>query len=608
MKNLPYGNANFQSIRSKDQIYIDRTKYLRILEEMDIDRALFIRPRRFGKSLWLNVMTNYYDIKQKDNFDNLFGDLDIGRIPTPDHNQYIVINWNFSRMSSRGTIDQIEVDLNETLNSVMKEHLSYYSNILQKDISFYTKAINTLGSFLSAIRESSLKSCLLIDEYDNFANEVMMSESEVYYQLVKKDGPLKTLYKGIKEFLERGLLNRLFIAGVSPVVMSDITSGMNICENIYLDKTFNSLCGFTASETRDLVSQAIKHCKMDTSKIDPLMEMMKTWYNGYTFSPESNERIYNPTLVFYFLNHYIRHCIPPRKMLDSNLAMDEGKLAYIGKEVSGKQAIIDVLQKNTPIQISDIEDRFTLSAMLNQSAHDHTFMASYMYYFGMLTMVGQTPGRHLLLEPPNLVVKNLYCKQVLQFLLPLGVDRTASSEIVMHFFTHFDLKPLIGFVIEKLFPIFSNRDYRWMNEFALKAVFTTLLCDDINYALFSEPELSRGFADLCLILRPDARPAELFDLLFEFKYIPLSKMKLKNIAQISDKTLKSKPLVKKAFSDAKKQLMFYSKGLCKKFGNILKLKKYAVVSIGFDRLFFEEITNLKSSQNVHEKRKGILEK
>ncbi|ETR67514.1 MAG: hypothetical protein OMM_05095 [Candidatus Magnetoglobus multicellularis str. Araruama] len=233
----------------------------------------------------------------------------------------------------------------------------------------------------------------------------MMSESNVYYQLVQKDGPLKTLYKGIKEFLERGLLTRLFITGVSPVVMSDITSGMNICDNIYLDQTFNSLCGFTESETNELATQVVHHCNMDISHAGPIIKMMKTWYDGYTFSPESSDRVYNPTLVFYFIKHFVRHCAPPRKMLDSNLAMDEGKLQYIGKEISGKQAIIDVLQTNSPLQIFDIEDRFSLSAMLDQSAQDNKFMASYLYYFGMLTIAGQTPTRFLLLDPPNLLSK-----------------------------------------------------------------------------------------------------------------------------------------------------------------------------------------------------------
>jgi len=218
--------------------------------------------------------------------------------------------------------------------------------------------------------------------------------------------------------------------------------------------------------------------------------------------------------------------------------------------------------------------------MLNLSAQDYTFMISYLYYFGMLTISGQTPIRYLLLEPPNLVIKNLYVNQVLRFLLPSGDERSKSSELVIQFFNHHDFNPLIQFIVEKVFPVFSNRDYRWMNEFALKAVFTSLLCNDINYALFSEPELSKGFADLCLLLRPDARNTKLFDLLFEFKYVSLSIINVKDMDQKSDKELRSKTPVKKAFMDAKKQLVIYSKGLQNKFGSQLKLKKYAVVSIG----------------------------
>jgi hypothetical protein len=123
MKPIPYGNANFREIRNDDYLYIDRTSYLQTLEQMKITRALFIRPRRFGKSLWLNVMTHYYDINQQDQFERLFGDLDIGKKPTVDHNQYVVINWNFSLMSSRGSIDDLDTELNETLNSVMEDEI-----------------------------------------------------------------------------------------------------------------------------------------------------------------------------------------------------------------------------------------------------------------------------------------------------------------------------------------------------------------------------------------------------------------------------------------------------------------------------------------------------
>jgi len=134
MKNIPYGNANFYEIRNDDYIYIDRTSYIRTLEKMKITRPLFIRPRRFGKSLWLNILSNYYDVAKKDQFEFLFGELDIGKNPTSDHNKYIVINWNFSRISPRGTTDDIEAKMNNTLNNMMEVGLVYYSNFLQKVI------------------------------------------------------------------------------------------------------------------------------------------------------------------------------------------------------------------------------------------------------------------------------------------------------------------------------------------------------------------------------------------------------------------------------------------------------------------------------------------
>ena len=157
MKPIPYGNANFCEIRNDHYLYIDRTSYLRTLEQMKITRALFIRPRRFGKSLWLNIMTHYYDINKKDQFAHLFGDLDIGKNPTLDHNQYVVIYWNFSLMSSRGSIDEIDAELNETLNSVIEEHVSYYANItVNTENKFRNECVQQL-SILLGRSENAIK-------------------------------------------------------------------------------------------------------------------------------------------------------------------------------------------------------------------------------------------------------------------------------------------------------------------------------------------------------------------------------------------------------------------------------------------------------------------
>jgi hypothetical protein len=592
MKKLPYAIANFMAIREENYLYIDRTSHIRTLENMSGKSFLFVRPRRFGKSLWLNVLNRYYDLALADRFEMLFGDLDIGKHPTPLHNRYFVMEWDFSRIDPRGTADDIADRMNETLNSVIEEFLMYYEDFLPARVKIKSQAINTLGGLLAVIAKTPHKLCLLIDEYDNFANEVMASEESAYEKLVRKEGPLKTLYKGIKEFMKRTPLDRVFVTGVSPVVMGDITSAANIFSNIYLDAEFNSICGFTEEEVRDILNLAMGECSMEQTDADDAMQMMKTWYNGFRFSEDETELVYNPTLVLYFLDHFLRGCKYPIRMLDSNLAVDEGKLEHLSSILSGRQAVINLLQNDEPIVVNALADRFTLSAMLDRAAQDDKFLASHLYYLGMLTVTGRDARGRVCLAPPNLVTKKLYADRILRFLLPAGADRNTAGEGVDRLISDGDMGPLLSFVENKIFPVFSNRDYRWMNEFAVKMAFATLLFDDITYALFSEPEVSRGYADLCLILRPDARQYQLSDMLFEFKYVSLKDLNLsgKKVRGMSEKELLGKPPVKKAFKDAEAQIRRYAGVLRERFGEKLRLKCYIVVSIGFDRLFGKEVT------------------
>ncbi|MCP4350990.1 MAG: hypothetical protein GY795_36450 [Desulfobacterales bacterium] len=229
--------------------------------------------------------------------------------------------------------------------------------------------------------------------------------------------------------------------------------------------------------------------------------------------------------------------------------------------------------------------------MLDRSAQDNPFLASYLYYFGMLTIAGKNEYNNVLLAPPNLAMKKLYANQILRFLFPSGTERNEAYEVSRQFIRQHTLKSLIAFVEQKLFSIFSNRDYRWMDEFALKMAFTALLFNDVNYSVLSEPELSRGYADLCLILRPDARQYQLFDMLFEFKYVSLKTLKLsgKQVKNTDEQQLLQKTPVKKAFREARTQINRYAKVLQERFGEQLMLKTYIVVSVGFEQLFGEEV-------------------
>ncbi len=592
MKKLPYAIANFLTIRKEDYLYIDRTSYIRKLENMSGNSFLFVRPRRFGKSLWLNVLKRYYDLALADSFDTLFGDLDIGRNPTPLRNRYFVMTWNFSRIDPRGTVDEIAERMNGTFNNTIENFLMYYSEYLSDSVKVTPRAADTLENVLCTIARASGKLYLLIDEYDNFANEVMTTDEATYKGLVRKEGPLKTLYKALKDLMENSVLDRIFVTGVSPVVMSDITSGANIFKNLYLRREYSALCGFTQEEVTDILTGVAEHCGLPESSVKEAGEMMNLWYNGSRFSADSDIKVYNPTLVFYFLDYYMETCQYPSQMLDSNLAADEGKLEYMGRAVSGRQAVKDIFQKNEPLAVSALADRFTLSAMLDRAGQDNTFLASYLYYFGMLTISGRDDRGRICLSPPNLVTEKLYSDQVLCFLLPLGTERNEAAEAVDRLVACKELQPLLEFTEKKIFPVFSNRDYRWMNEFAVKMAFTALLFNDITYALFSEPELSRGYADLCLIIRPDARQYDLSDMLFEFKYVSLKTLKLsgKKVRGMTEKELLQKQAVREAFEDAESQIWNYAGILGKKFGPGLRLRTYIVVSVGFDRLLGREIS------------------
>lgn len=593
MKKLPYAIANFRTIREEDYLYVDRTSYIRTLENMSGKSFLFVRPRRFGKSLWLNVLKHYYDLALTDKFDSLFGDLDIGKNPTPLRNRYFVMTWNFSRIDPHGTVDEIAEQMNETFNNTIMNFLTYYSEHLSASVRVTPRAVDTLENVLSVIARTSGKLYLLVDEYDNFANEVMATDEAAYKGLVRKEGPLKTLYKGLKDLTENSVLDRLFVTGVSPVVMSDITSGANIFKNLYLRKEYSTLCGFTQEEITGILTEIADHCGLPEPSVREAGEMMNLWYNGSRFSADSDVKVYNPTLALYFLDYLMETCQYPSQMLDSNLAADEDKLKYLGKAVSGRQTVTDIFQKNTPLVINALADRFTLAAMLDQEGQDNTFLASYLYYFGMLTISGRDARGRVCLTPPNLVTRKLYSDQILRFLLPLGADRNESGEAVDRLIDHGDIRPLLEFTEKKIFSVFSNRDYRWMNEFAVKAAFTALLFDDNTYALFSEPELSREYADLCLIIRPDARQYDLCDMLFEFKYVSLKTLELsgKKVRSMTEAELLQKQDVKDAFKDAETQIGRYAGVLRERFGEALRLKTYIIVSVGFDRLLGREISD-----------------
>lgn len=595
MIKFPYGNADFYKIITENYYFVDRTDKIRLLEEAG-DTLLFLRPRRFGKSLWLSVLENYYDIRKAGEFEELFGKLAAGQNPAPLHNQYLILKWNFSTVATSGDEGEMRQFLHSHLNDRIWQFMLTYQDILPVSIEINPKnALSSLDRLLAVVRAASRKIYLLIDEYDNFANEVLMSglpgSEKRYDRLIKGEGMLKTVFKAVKDGTEGRGIDRIFITGVSPVVMSDITSGFNIADNIYLEPQFNDLCGFHEYEVAEAVSRFAEICHFTPEQTAEALMMMRAFYDGYCFSYAGGRGLYNPTLVFYFLKYLQRHCHAPRKMLDSNLAMDRGKIAYVAGLPHGGQVVSAALNEEEPLAIDELSDRFGIKEILD-AVHDRTFMVSLLWYFGVLTLSEtRTPQGKLMFRIPNLVIRKLYVERIQEMVLPDFPTKEDALRAAECLYQNGDIQPICDFIEQHPFSVFDTRDLRWTSELVIKTIFLTLLFNDTFYIMDSEASLKREFADLIMIVRPDMRQYALLDILIEFKFVPLGKNKLsgEQVRDMTDEELRASEPVKKALSAAKKKLTGYRQTLRENYGGRLRLHTFAVAAVGLNRLVWEKL-------------------
>jgi hypothetical protein len=588
---FPYGMSHFEAIVTEGYFYQDRTDRIPRIEDAG-KTLLFIRPRRFGKSLWLSTLRHYYDIALKDRFDELFGGLAIGRNPTPLRGRFFMLRLDFSCVDPTGTPAEIQRSLHSHINIRVRSFVRYYRHFELPEIPMdKSDAMASFHALLDAVREAGHPFYLLIDEYDNFANEVMSGirdSRDEYNAIVHEKGPLKTLFKSFKAAMGDGLIERMFIAGVSPVVMTDITSGFNIAEDIYLLPEMNDLCGFSEAEVRAVFRSLVP--EGETSELKAGMEMMRTYYNGYTFAPRLEEKVYNPTMVLYFFKHYQSYGEFPREMLDANLATDEAKLEFAAELPRGRQLLLDIAREAEPVSVTRISNRFGVSEMLSDVGKTHDFAAAFLYYFGVLSIGGVTAEGEIELRVPNLVTRGMYVNGIARFLLPDPGVRDDGRNAAEKVFTKGDMGPLAEFVETRFFRVFRNRDYRWANELTVKTAFLTLLYDDIRFIMDSERETRRGYADLTMIVRPDMRKYALLDVLVEFKYVPLSEAKLtgERARELSPEEVRALPAMATKMDEAKAQARRYAAELENKHGN-LRLKTFAAVSLGFERLWAEAV-------------------
>ncbi len=594
---FPYGIADFYKLITGGYFYADRTACIPALEEAG-EQLLFLRPRRFGKSLLLSLLENYYDLKKAAEFDRLFGGLAIGQNPTPKRNQYFVLKWDFSAIEPSVSPEQLREALHQYLNERIQAFGEYYAQRLAHPIQITAgNALASFQSLLSAVNLTPHRLYLLIDEYDNFANEILMGGQATsrtgYDALLRGEGVLKAVFKNVKAAAAGSGLDRVFITGVSPVALNDLTSGYNVAENISLNTDFQHLCGFTEAEVSATLSAVTTACGLSASQAAQAQAQMRDFYNGYRFTEAPTELIYNPTLALYYLKHFQKHCAAPAEMLDSNLAMDRGKLSYIAALPGGAEIIVAALNGETALSVNQLANRFGVEDVLTL-AQDPRFMVSLLYHFGVLTLAGRDAFGKLQMRVPNLVIRKLYLEQLQTMLLPGTAEQTTGQRAAETFFQSGDLQPLCDFIEQHYFKVFSNRDYLHANELTLKTALLTLLYNDTLYVMDSETPTRRRYADLTLLLRPEARQYQLFDLLLECKFIALGELKLSGeaVRALPRAELAALPQVRQKLEEARAQTPAYRREIEGRYQSLfnlpLRLRTYAVVALGFERLGWEE--------------------
>ena len=408
-KLLPYGMMNFADIRLDNYYYVDKTSFIPVIEQSD-RFFFFIRPRRFGKSLTLNMLQHYYDVRTRDKFDALFGDLYIGKHPTRDRNSYLVLYLNFSGIS--GELHNYRQGLDAHCNTSFDYFCDIYAEYLPKGIKEVLNekagAVEQLDYLYHQCELAGQQIYLFIDEYDHFTNAILSDAESIhrYTEETHKEGYLRAFFNRVKAGTYSSI-KRCFITGVSPVTMDDLTSGFNIGTNYSLTPKFNAMMGFTEDEVREMLTYYSTKAPFHHT-VDELIELMKPWYDNYCFAQECYDQptLYNSNMVLYFVKNYIdNNGKAPRNMIESNIRIDYEKLRMLirkDKEFAHDASIIQTLVSQGYIT-GELKDGFPAANIL-----DSDNFVSLLYYFGMLTVSGTFEGKTKLIIPNQVVREQLY--------------------------------------------------------------------------------------------------------------------------------------------------------------------------------------------------------
>ncbi len=527
-KRILYGNANYEEIVRDNGYFVDKTHYIETLEILS--NPVFLRPRRFGKSLWCRILECYYNIRQKDDFERLFGHTYIGKNPTPTRNSFFVLPLDFSVVDPTGTIAEIEESFNLACNLKMDTMLELCREWFQGDITIdieetlkqkhiKNSASANLGKILHYIKKNRLPSLyIIIDEYDNFANQLIISRNDTLYrELTADDGFLKTFFKVIKEGRKTGAVSNIFITGVLPITMDELASGFNIARFITLHPQFENMLGFTQTEVDRLLDAIYADYGFDPLTRPEVDEIIKNHYNGYHFVKPAGEAVYNSTMLMNFLVEFCENRAIPEMLTDLNLRTD---LAWIrrltGSNPQNTKEVVNGLTTENSIRF----DKIFLTTKFNMlQFFDRNFFPVSFFYLGMLTRQDA-----FFLKLPNLSMRQIFVEYFNE-IHRIDVS-TKYAEMMQRFLNTLDVHKLFEDYWELYVSQLPEAIFLQVNENFYRTTFFEL-CSRYLSSWFTfnvERSYPKGRSDLEFVGKYHERFAGT-RIVIEFKYFSNSELK-----------------------------------------------------------------------------------
>ena len=514
---IPYGRAYFKGIRLEGCLYVDKTRFLHALEEERF--VFFIRPRRFGKTCWLSMLESYYDRNQTDDFERVFGGLEICRQPTANRGRYVVVRFNFSTFGSMPANLEREFDeyCRRHVRDAVEDNPDLFPDAAFDRIQAPTTINGQLDELFLHARREGIPLYVLIDEYDNFANTILAGAgAEAYHAFTHGGGFYRSFFATLKAGTENGSVERLFVTGVSPVTMDDVTSGFNIGANLSLRADFNEMLGFTEDEVRRML-ETYRDLGVFDQDVETALGTMREWYNGYRFSEEAEGIVYNTDMVLHYLKHSLPNKAGPRQLIDTNVRIDYGKLRHLlltGRQLNGN---FDLLRGVIAEGRADSEIVETFPQA--QLTRPENFL-SLMHYFGLLSIREVAAGVPRL-GIPNQTVRRLmygYLREAYEEVGVFALNLVELDRLTRRMALEGDWRPAVERLCNAVSEHTGIRDFI-QGEKVLQGFLAAYLGASEYFVFHTEQELAKGYADIVLEPLVARYPGMRYGFVIELKYL-----------------------------------------------------------------------------------------